>query len=427
MRLTHPCGVCDWSPGVRLRGAVVVGRDGAAASKDEQQDEQAQQGLGHAHGTTTGRRPAGTGVGVRVHGNRVWGCWGLRAKALGPHVCRALVNERRTRAWAARPGTSIRQVQGRAELTRADTGAPTAAAAAATRAGVRIEDLHDHAAMRPVSALLDRVWGRSEGASSIMAPEALTALAHAGGQVSAAYEQERQGQGQGRPVGASAAFVGLTEDGEVFLHSHVTGVLPGHGGRGIGRALKWHQRAWCLERGIDHVRWTFDPLVRRNAAFNLVVLGARAVAFREDVYGRMDDALNAGVPTDRLVVDWELTAARVGAAAAGRLAAPDLDGLRRAGARALLRVGDADEPVHDPADAPRLLVQVPADVEELRARDPDLAGAWGRAVRATLGDALSRGYHVTGFAPGGWYVLAADRAVHELAADRAVHELAADR
>lgn len=262
-----------------------------------------------------------------------------------------------------------------------------------------------------MAALFDRIWGREGRAASLMPPETLTALAHAGGQISAAYRDDQL-------VGATAAFIGLGDDGKVFLHSHVTGVLPGAAGRGVGRALKWHQRAWCLARQIERVQWTFDPLVRRNAVFNLVVLGARAVAYLEDVYGRVDDAINAGGPTDRLLVEWKLTAPRVQAAAEGRSAAPDADSLRQVGARTVLEVGDAETPIRSTSNAPQQLVQIPDDIEALRGRDPELAAAWSAAVRAALGGALAGGHHITGVTRDGWYVVGADRQLRELVGSR---------
>ena len=45
-------------------------------------------------------------------------------------------------------------------------------------------------------------------------------------------------------------------------------------GTGIGRAIKLHQREWAAANGIATIVWTFDPLVRRNAWFNIAVLGA---------------------------------------------------------------------------------------------------------------------------------------------------------
>jgi predicted GNAT superfamily acetyltransferase len=289
--------------------------------------------------------------------------------------------------------------------------AEATAAAAATRAGVRTLPLHAPGAMREVAQLFDAVWGRDPAAGTIFAPEALTALVHAGGQVSAALRDEQL-------VGATAAFVGLGDGGEVFLHSHVTGVVAGAEGRGVGRALKWHQRAWALQRGLSRVRWTFDPLIRRNAVFNLLVLGAHAVTYREDVYGRMHDARNAGAPTDRLLVDWRLLAPRVRAAAAGRAAAPDLLALRRSGADELLTVAPDGTPHVRESAAPRQLVQIPEDIETLRARQPELAGAWAGAVRATLGERVRGGYRISGVTRDGWYVLTADRTTEELTAPR---------
>ena len=53
-------------------------------------------------------------------------------------------------------------------------------------------------------------------------------------------------------------------------------------------------------------RWTFDPLVARNAWFNLGKLGAVADAFGRAFYGEMTDEINAGDRSDRLVVRWDL-------------------------------------------------------------------------------------------------------------------------
>ena len=54
------------------------------------------------------------------------------------------------------------------------------------------------------------------------------------------------------------------------------------------------------------MRWTFDPLVARNAYFNLHKLGAVADRFERNFYGEMTDTLNRGERTDRVVVRWDL-------------------------------------------------------------------------------------------------------------------------
>lgn len=277
---------------------------------------------------------------------------------------------------------------------------------ATAASGIRIEDLHDLGDLDRATDLFDTVWGRDPEAGTIVATEILRAMEHAGCQVSGAFDGARL-------VGATAAFVGW--DGEQpHLHSHITGVLPEDQGRGIGWSLKQYQRWWALEHGIDHVRWTYDPLIRRNAVLNLVRLGARAVAYAEDLYGVMADARNRGLPTDRLVVDWDLRERRVQLAAEGRQAEPDPERLRHAGAEETLRVGSDGGPELVASDADRRLVQVPEDIEALREADPDLARAWSTAIREALGTPLREGFRVSGCTRDGWYVLVRSGGVEEL-------------
>lgn len=280
--------------------------------------------------------------------------------------------------------------------------------AAADAAGVRCREAHEPATLAAASALFDQVWGRASEAGGVLPPEALGAIGHAGGQVTVA-EQD------GRLVGATAAFLGRGDDGHVFLHSHVTGVRADATARGIGAALKWHQRAWCLDRDLVEVRWTFDPLVRRNLAFNLVRLAAQVDHYLPDAYGGMPDAINHGLPTDRVVARWELTSRRVEAAAAGRAASPDVAALERAGAVTVLDVDTDGGPRSAATDGARQLLRVPDDVEALRGRDRDLAARWSAALRATLGTALDAGARVTGATRDGWLVVVAGDRLAELA------------
>ena len=108
-------------------------------------------------------------------------------------------------------------------------------------------------------ALFDGIWRFRPGRAPITV-EMMRALSHAGNYVAGAFEGDRLAGGS---VGSSAGHP---------LHSHVTGAAIG---RGIGFALKLHQRAWALARELERITWTYDPLVRRNAHFNLAKLGAR--------------------------------------------------------------------------------------------------------------------------------------------------------
>ncbi len=144
--------------------------------------------------------------------------------------------------------------------------------------------------LRALSAFFDELWGRRTPALPL---ELLRALTAAGNYTAAAYEGEQL-------VGGLAGFLGR-HGAEPILHSHILGVAVPAQRRGVGLALKQHQRAWARDRGIATITWTFDPLVARNARFNLQRLGARATAYLPDFYGPMDDGFNASSPTDRLL------------------------------------------------------------------------------------------------------------------------------
>ena len=110
-------------------------------------------------------------------------------------------------------------------------------------------------------------------------------------------------------------------DPQPYLHSHMLAVRPSHRNRGLGAQLKWEQRREALSRGIKHMEWTFDPLVIPNAFLNIHRLGAIARAYRVDFYGVSSSRLQGGLPTDRLLAEWELDSPRVEATFAQRPAA----------------------------------------------------------------------------------------------------------
>jgi len=276
-----------------------------------------------------------------------------------------------------------------------DGDAAAVAAAGARRAGVMIRQLHDLSSMQEVVDLFVDVW-QTRGMDPPINRDLLRALAHAGGYVAAAYVDDEVA---GASVGLFAA--------NGALHSHISGVRAGLQGRSLGYALKLDQRAWCLNRGIGAITWTFDPLVRRNAWFNLSKLGATCEEYLPDFYGPLLDGVNAGDSSDRLFARWDLLCARTLAATSGMSPALDAELLRSAGACLLVENVDGRPVVQSPdvAAGSTLLVGTPIDAIDLRGRDLTLASSWRHAVRSALGPAIDDGYRVTGFTRSGYYVL----------------------
>ncbi|MEV0229582.1 GNAT family N-acetyltransferase [Nonomuraea sp. NPDC050786] len=222
--------------------------------------------------------------------------------------------------------------------------------------------------------LFDDIWHPAPHNPPVTV-ELMIGFAHTGNYVAGAYEA-------GRLVGASVGF--RAADGA--LHSHVTGAVVG---RGIGYALKSHQRDWCLARGLERITWTFDPLVRRNARFNLVKLGAMPEEYLENFYGDMTDAINEGDASDRLLAVWRITDPGRGEPPAGEVLLADEHGW----------------PATKDARGDVVLVGTPPDVERLRREDPAAAKAWRLAVRDALGGSMKDGGRVVGLTDRGEYVV----------------------
>jgi predicted GNAT superfamily acetyltransferase len=183
-----------------------------------------------------------------------------------------------------------------------------------------------------------------------------------GGQLFGAYAGDEM-------VAFLIAVPGIKPGPRPYLHSHMLGVLPAWRDSGIGRRLKLRQREEALERGIELIEWTFDPLELKNAFFNLERLGAVVRRYSENQYGVTASPLHGGLPTDRCTAEWWIDSPRVRAVLAGETVA------RRVAER----------------------IVFPADIARIRSEDPGRA----REIQKTNGEkfqrALERGLAVTGF------------------------------
>ncbi len=142
---------------------------------------------------------------------------------------------------------------------------------------------------------------RLDATDPAVSPRLLFALRRNGGSVIGAFAGEQL-------VGFAYGFLGRdAATGEIYHYSQTAVVADDWQGRGVGRSLKNGQRAYVLDTGITRMRWSFDPVRASNAHFNLDVLGARARWFVRSLYGVDDMGRDLGQPSDRLIVEWDLT------------------------------------------------------------------------------------------------------------------------
>ena len=165
-------------------------------------------------------------------------------------------------------------------------------------------------------------WGYD--ASDIVPRKAFRVAQKIGGQVLGAFDTEDSGGlEQGGPdslIGFALSLPGVKAgNGEprAYLHSHMLAVRESYRNRGIGAQLKREQRREALSRGIRHMEWTFDPLEIKNAFLNIHNLGAIVRGYEVNFYGVSSSRLQGGLPTDRLVAEWELDSSRVQGILAG--------------------------------------------------------------------------------------------------------------
>jgi predicted GNAT superfamily acetyltransferase len=192
-------------------------------------------------------------------------------------------------------------------------------------------------------------------------------------------------------IGFVFGFLGRTPQGYIKHCSHMAAVLPAYRDRNIGALLKLAQREHVAAQGIDLITWTYDPLLSRNARLNIRKLGAICRTYYRNVYGP-DPETPAELPSDRFQVEWWITGEHV----AQRLAAGAISTPEDVRAGSLVLNPTPTEP-HAPLSGPRLLLQIPADIDALKAVDMATARAWRYQVRAAAEAAFAAGYVVTDY------------------------------
>ncbi len=260
--------------------------------------------------------------------------------------------------------------------------------------------------MEAVESLQRLVWPGSE--TTVVPGHLLVAAAQNGGLVIGA-------RLDGGMVGFVFGFPGLhsTPQGPKVVHcSHMLGVHPDYRDHGIGFALKRAQWQMVRHQGLDRITWTYDPLLSVNAHLNIAKLGAVSNTYKREVYGELEDALNAGLPSDRLQVDLWVNSPRVENRMSRRPRRKlDLAHYLQADANVLnpTHVGSdglprpasneqiPDLPAGEAGNPNMLLLEIPADFNAIKKKDAGLALAWRNHSRMLLELLFGKGYLVTDF------------------------------
>ncbi len=248
-----------------------------------------------------------------------------------------------------------------------------------TRKGaVEIRELSSIGEMVAAEAIQKEVWGLE----TIPHPkEILIPVQHEGGLLVGAFTPDQ------RLVGLLFGFP--TYD-PAAQHSQLLATLEDWRGLGIGARLKWFQRDWCLERGIQLVRWTVDPLRAANASLNIRSLGATSSIYYADYYGPML-GIDAGAPTDRLLIEWRLDSLRVAERSRG---IPEDRGFTEV--QAANRVeGGRPVDLRCNLSTPCVLIRLPEDFVQLAKADPELALNWRLQTRSLFQACFTAGYRIS--------------------------------
>lgn len=154
---------------------------------------------------------------------------------------------------------------------------------------LRVSEITEAQQVASASGLYRDVFGYTKPEATLN-PRLLMAMAANGGSMVGAWNEAEE------LVAFGYGFTGYA-GGETYFYSQAVVVADGLQGAGVGRLIKAEQRRLALAAGLHRMRWAFNPILARNAHFNLSVLGAVGRWFVPDCYGDGES---------RLLVEWDL-------------------------------------------------------------------------------------------------------------------------
>ena len=245
---------------------------------------------------------------------------------------------------------------------------------------IDVRPLRSMAECQAAAELQREVWGTDY--TDVVPATFLHVLDYVGGLAAGAFDES------GELLGFVFGVSGVREH-ELVHWSHMLGVRAAARNLGLGRRLKEYQRDTMRAIGVKRILWTFDPLMSKNAYFNLVRLGARVVDYVTDMYGTTSSPLHLGMPTDRLIVCLDTASPPLEPRTPLAGSPPVLTAFPQLNDLTLSRSSPPPPPEH-------ALIEIPADILELLAMSPNAARTWRLAVRDYFLWALSQGFAVVG-------------------------------
>lgn len=247
---------------------------------------------------------------------------------------------------------------------------------------MNIHDLESTREYRACEELQRTTWGHDF--DEVVTHTILRIIQKVGGVAAGAFDD------QGDMLGFVLGFSGW-RDGRPCHWSHMLAVKPGAQDQGIGKRLKEYQRQKLVQGGIEVMYWTYDPLVARNAHFNLCRLGVQVSEYVPDMYGApTDNALDRVIGTDRFIVAWAL---RDPSARSDCSDLPDVTATNAVQSS----TGDLELTDFNPTETACVGIAIPADIHSLKLSDPAQAARWRTVTRKAFQHYLAAGYSVLGF------------------------------
>ena len=203
-------------------------------------------------------------------------------------------------------------------------------------------------------------------------------------------------------AGFTSGFLGW--DGEKLFHyAYQTAVRPEYQNHRLGFRLMLQVRDEMLRQGLEEVRWTFDPLVSRNAFLFVRRLGAVPDRYHVHYYGRIGPDGGHDTESDRLRAIWRVGDPGVAARLEGKPLDAAADARRFAEGQAIVET-EVDEnglrtpsAVQEPSAATAHL-EIPFDLALIGEHAPKSLRSWRHAVRDAFRAAFDTGYVVDDFA-----------------------------